>query len=613
MMGVKENNSINGKPILFSDHFNIDKEKLEKLGAFNPILNFDTKLFVEPLLLKSSKSQIIQESYQTFIKFFEDLMILIKLSKSYSEDDIHWRTAKKNIKFPEYKSTCIGYGINSTSGSGSSRKLNEKILKNAKDIIESGTEYPQMFTILPFLEEGIGGDIISDMTLKIINNDICRYTKDIMDQLGLKGNFQYKTERGIKYDFLFNPFSKCEIKFLPLDILTNLPMADDFDNWIVKIAETNSYVRGQVNQIIGDAWLKKNKSDKKEDILNILQTDKEFFLEIVKIITTENFDHYNLKEDHQGIYRWLEDAKIVTKENSIKIPTVLPNDQGLLRNAVLSIISNFKNLIENDDIWRIFLTKRNGKKYNVNEFYSQMFFYASCQMWLDGQNSNINIIKEFSSEDHQLYAIFTCEKKNKILVQIKHASNNALYKIYDRQIEIAKKKKIPAFYVVMNFKEENSNQYNSIKKIEDPNCKIIKIDAIEPDNLPKIELDELKINIDSLKIDLPDIFIDFEDMPNDQSLYIQEKRKGGLNSNKKHKPLKNKVEELCNEELKKGGYKSALKLCEVVSYFIEENHLELLDDFEPYQKHSEDGGGWIRPTFYDWCNKIFKQSKIYDL
>lgn len=612
-MGVKENKSINEKPILLSDYFNIKKVKLEELGVFNPILNIDTKLFVEPLLLKSSKSQIIQESYERFIKFFEDLMILIKLSKSYSENDLHWRTAKKEVKFPEYKSTCIGYGINSTSGSGSSRKLNDKILQNAKDIIESGSEYPQMFTILPFLEEGIGGDIISDMTQKIINNDICRYTKNIMDQLGLRGDFEYKTKQGIKYNFLFNPFSKCEIKFLPLDILTNLPMADDFDNWIVSLAEANSNIRNQVNQIIGEAWLEKSKADKKEDIKNILRNDKDFFLEIVKIITTENFDHYNLKEDHQGIYRWLEDSKRITKENHIKIPNALPNNQESLKNAVLSIISDFKNLIEDDDIWRIFLTKKNGKKYNVNEFYSQMFFYASCQMWLDGQNSNINIIKEFSSEDSQLYAIFTCGKKNKILVQIKHASNNALYKIYDRQIEITQKKKIPAFYVVMNFKEENSKQYNSIKKIEDPNCKIIKINAIEPDNQMKFDFEELDINLEPIKIDLSDIFIDFEDMPNDQNLYIQEKRKGGLNSNKKHKPLKNKVEELCSEELKKGGYKSALKLCEVVSYLIEEHHLELLDDFEPYQKHSEDGGGWIRPTFIIGAIKFLNNQKIYDL
>jgi hypothetical protein len=60
------------EPIHFSDHFNIDKATLNKLGVFDPILNFDTKVFVEPLLLKNSASEIISSSYQTYnsmIKF----------------------------------------------------------------------------------------------------------------------------------------------------------------------------------------------------------------------------------------------------------------------------------------------------------------------------------------------------------------------------------------------------------------------------------------------------------------------------------------------------------------------------------------------------------------
>ena len=183
-MGIKKDKTNKSKPILFSEHFNIDKKRFEELGVFDPILNCDTKLFVEPLLLKSSHSSIIKESYEVFINFFAELLLLIKSSKTTDESDIHWREAKRRVKFPEYKSTCIGYGSDTTDGGGAGRELSEKILKNAKDIIQSGQENPKMFTILPFLEEGIGGDIISDMTQKIINNQICKYTVDILDKIG---------------------------------------------------------------------------------------------------------------------------------------------------------------------------------------------------------------------------------------------------------------------------------------------------------------------------------------------------------------------------------------------------------------------------------------------
>ena len=605
---MKKEKTTQSTPILFSDHFNIDKKKLEELGVFNPILNCDTKLFVEPLLLKSSQSLIIKESYDVFVNFFAELLLLIKSSKTTDESDIHWREAKRRVKFPEYKSTCIGYGRGTTSGSGSGRELNEKILKNAKDIIASGQENPKMFTILPFLEEGIGGDIISDMTQKIIDNEICKFTKDILEKIGLEGDYKYTTEEGISYNLLFNPFSKCALKFLPQDILTNLPLADGFDNWIVGLSQKNFELRKQVNKVIGEAWLEKNKAEKKEDILEALKSNKAFFLEVVKIITNEDFSHYNLIEDYQGLYRWFEDARSKIPDNDFKISPIVKIDQEALNKAVLEIISNFKNLIENNSIWRIFWTKRNAKMHHVNEFYSQMLFYMSCQIWLEAQNSPIALKREFAFEDKQLCLIFLLGNKIKTIVQIKNADNGGgLVKIYDKQIKFCQANNLSGFYVVMNFKEDDSRQYKQIKDCENPNCKIIKIDAIEEDESQT----EFDFELPELDIELKDFYIDFEGMPSDGGLYLEEKRRGGENSYQKYKPLKQKAEELCKEELKNGGYKSALKLCEVISYKIETDYPELLKNFEPYQVHAEDGGGWTKPTFYGWCNAIFKQSKNF--
>ena len=88
------------EPIHFSDYFNIDKTILNELGVFDPILNFDTKVFVEPLLLKSSASEIIKNSYQTYKAFFVGLLLLLK--KSTQTGDKCWRAAQKMVNFHEY-------------------------------------------------------------------------------------------------------------------------------------------------------------------------------------------------------------------------------------------------------------------------------------------------------------------------------------------------------------------------------------------------------------------------------------------------------------------------------------------------------------------------------
>lgn len=122
------------KPIYFSDYFKLDKAKLKELGVFDPILNFDTKLFVDPILLKSSSSEIIQESRKRYLNYFNGILKLLKKAQSESVDDRCWRAAKLKSKFSEYKFTCIGYGDDSIDGAGPGPSFSDKLLKSAKEI-----------------------------------------------------------------------------------------------------------------------------------------------------------------------------------------------------------------------------------------------------------------------------------------------------------------------------------------------------------------------------------------------------------------------------------------------------------------------------------------------
>jgi hypothetical protein len=187
MKAVKQGKKV--KPIYFSQYFNIPPEKLTELGCFDPIINFDTKLFVEPLLLKKSGSEIMQNAYKHYHDFFSNCLMLLLSSKD--ENDKCFKAVRKLLKFPEYKHTCLGYGGDNISGSGSGAELNEKILQSAKEIAEKAKQNPAVLPFLALLEEGIGADRISDMVQNIIDEDICKYTIGIMEKIGLKGEFRY--------------------------------------------------------------------------------------------------------------------------------------------------------------------------------------------------------------------------------------------------------------------------------------------------------------------------------------------------------------------------------------------------------------------------------------
>jgi hypothetical protein len=304
------------KPIKFSEQFGIDSAKLAELGVFDPILNHDTKLFTEPLLLKDSKNELMRVAFTVYKDFFANLMRLLKMSSR--NGDRCWRAAKGMVHFPEYKYTCIGYGTGTINGAGSGSVLNEKILESAKEIITLATDDPSIFLLLPLLEDGIGPDIISDMTQNIIDDKICEYTHELIKKLDIKGTHKHYSKANKLYFLPYNPYHKCVVKLLPLDVLTNIPLAKSFDNWILDSTEDNQAWRSKINELIGITWFDATKEEKKETLLELLKNDKPFFLTVLGALQNETFKPYDLEKDFEGLYRWLEDSQVISKAGACK-------------------------------------------------------------------------------------------------------------------------------------------------------------------------------------------------------------------------------------------------------------------------------------------------------
>lgn len=604
------------KPVLFSDLIKVDKSVLAELGVFNPLLNFDTKLFVEPLLLKDSSSPIIRESFCNYNKFFVDVMLLLQTSKKAG--DICWRQAQRLVRFPEYKYTCIGYGSSSIDGSGSGVKLNSQILDTAKEIVDFAREQADIFILLPLLEEGIGADIISDMTQNIIDDDICQYTTFIMEKLNIKGEKRYKSRTGQHYTLPYNPYHKCPVKLLPLDILSNLPMADSFDSWLVDAADENSNLRDLVNRHIGQAWFEANKSHKKETILDLLKKDKEFFLVILKTLQECSFDHYDLEKDYAGLYRWLDDSKkyIQLKPNADKKQA--GDSLEAIYDEIEKITLYFHELVETQDLRRIFWTEHKSKLRHVKEFYSQMLFNMASDIWLSSRESNINIERQVNKETKHLEFRFSISGKYSVIVEVKHANNNGLHNGYLAQSEVCqrKHKSVKGVYIVMDFSDKPSNQLEAIKKVETEHSKIFEIDTGSSEM-------NVTHNFDSPDLELP--FVEFEGMDFIDDRYKDEKSKGGLNRHKNTNVIKlNVVKPIF---MAKRQVSPKRKVSEIYSSIIKElNAIEGLDSedgkvkkfmdtysfnsfeeislTEQYLKEHNDGG-----QIQEWCYQI-SQGKL---
>lgn len=103
-------------PVKFSQWAEVDPQRLLAQSAFDPILDVDTRLFLDPHLLSKTRVPELAHSYERLqVRFTEIARLLLA---SDSRGDPFWRAADRLMIWPEVKGLCIGYTSKGTEGRG---------------------------------------------------------------------------------------------------------------------------------------------------------------------------------------------------------------------------------------------------------------------------------------------------------------------------------------------------------------------------------------------------------------------------------------------------------------------------------------------------------------
>ena len=78
---------------------------MHSLGCFNPILDFDSQLFIDPRLLNRTAAPELRGAHNDVTDYF--MLLLQALRKSKTRDDIFWKSSKDMFAFPEFKGLCL--------------------------------------------------------------------------------------------------------------------------------------------------------------------------------------------------------------------------------------------------------------------------------------------------------------------------------------------------------------------------------------------------------------------------------------------------------------------------------------------------------------------------
>lgn len=428
--------------IPISSYFGTDPKTLEHLGVFDAVIGIDTRLFLDPHLLKGAQVLEFRNSRREVERYYSDIIRLLLASQR--KEDIAWRQALRKLTFKEIHGVSMGYGVHSDDGNAIGTTLANRLIGTAAEIIAMGIKDPEIFELLGLFEEDFGADRLSDMTIVIIKDDIYRYTQGIANALEVKNVIEVKTN-DISYNLPKHPYKNEPLLLLPRVLLRDLPVALDWDG-IDYVVATNQELRDRLNELIGLTW--KNKITKRQ-LREFILSNKKYIETLVSAYKRSGAGYYDFENDPAGEVIWYPIGKKFADQSPLSLQLCPDATIEDLEKIVEEIIHQFKKLIEVNDLAENLYTRVRSELKPRHERFSQRLFYSVADTYCKA--NNLDISREPNAGNGPVDFKLSRGYTNRVLVELKLSSNTKLIAGYKKQLPAYQESENTkrSFYVVL--------------------------------------------------------------------------------------------------------------------------------------------------------------------
>ena len=467
----------------YSSYFQIPHRAFIKVGIFDGLIERDIPLHVDPMLLKGCKIPEFEGSYQKFLDYFNEIVTLTIGMSNPSIKNRCFNQIVGRMHFPEVVNTGLGYSKSNTKGNGISGKLSKQLATSCVEIVQAGIKDPAFFTLLPFIEEGIGADRISDMTIDVLLDDFLAYTQRMVKEMGI--NSRSKKHKNVAYQVPF--IKRRPYLLIPQSLLAHLPIARSFDD-IDSVCDYNRELRRRVCRAIGiniADFEKMRKSERKKAILahSALLND---LLNYCKSLDVLGYDFVG---DNMLLYEDIRMTELV-KKSPVNLAQYVTSTNIDVIGITREIIGQYKAMIE--DNYMYWLLYNDNHEFR-DEKAAQLLFYMMAHFYCAA--NNIDMSRECDPGVGELDFKLSSGFNKKVLIEMKKASSSSLLAGFLKQLPAYEKaeRTVDSFYLVIKDKESASNNIKKLldKKIELDHQKkkcpeIIIVDAIMKPSASKL-------------------------------------------------------------------------------------------------------------------------------
>ena len=418
-----------------SQYVGVSSKEFLNRGIFNPSINGDTDLFIDPRLLHKSKFKKFSEDAANEYKlYYEELAIkvkvILKVNNKQTRDKMKKNLAK-DLSAPDLEGLMLGYASHNP-GRGVTGTSAISIMNNAIELYENYDGDSTIFSLLNLLTEGIGADYIGDITSQIIRKQIYQFTEEVAKDMGINTEL-FKIE-GIEYFLPVHPDpplrKRIPILIVPNDILSQLPADANFDYVFENFINDNDVIRSDVNKKIGTIFKTyEEKADRQKQVFDLIKNNKDINSTLLDFVKQIEAEPYNFDKDRKNIY-------LAEKLRDIFDFTVIKKSvDNNIENIIDTIVKEFAKYISNDnDVKRLFLWK-DENRYQP-EIYWQKVFQIFVYLYLE--YNNIDLSPETATGKGFIDFKISRGSTTRILIEMKLSKNLKFKEGLTKQLEAYK-------------------------------------------------------------------------------------------------------------------------------------------------------------------------------
>lgn len=411
--------------MLFSQLYQVRRKAAD--DWFDPILDHDTKLFIDPFLIFRKGKDPFAGAHADLVAFFR-VAFEVAARSGGRRDSVHYGKLLAMLLFPEVDGLRLGFAKEGHGGAGTAAGFAKEFAAAIMDSIALGLGNFEHFEEIGIFNEGIGRDRISDITANVLINRLAEYTQAVCGRHGvptqrfvMRGGFDL-TSMMWEDDFFelpLNPTTEQAVILVPKSFLRTDPtlQKDGFKDYLWD--RKNEELRNDLNYAI--------KSDIDHSaIVEIAREHRDWVEEYVAWAEVEEEpEAYNVDVDPDGLYKWHQISQAFVAANPFAVS--VRSDKEFF-SFIVSLAEKFKLFIEKKGGWKLIWDKGSP----LSEEGIQNYFYGIAYHYCEA--NNVLMQREVETGKGPVDFYFSSGFQRRSLIEAKLAKNGHFWNNLPNQL-----------------------------------------------------------------------------------------------------------------------------------------------------------------------------------